>query len=219
MRTGTRIQTFAILLPTLAISIGAGASAPQPRTGIDLSGLPVEEAPDATARAFTVSARVLKVTPIISRTQISEPVETCRLVSTSRHNDYRRSRRHIEPPHRVLRSVIGSLIGGAIGNQVGGGRGRKAATVAGALAGAHIATRGSRDAYRDQYDYRDNGNREVVEQCTQTSRIRHIEHIDGYRVRYRYNGQPFHKTMDHDPGEELQLTARVSPRTQSYDPQ
>lgn len=219
MRNGTQIQTLAIMLSTLVISIGAGASTPQPPTEMDLPDLQAGDALDSADQAFTVSARVLKVTPIISRTEVSEPVETCRIVSTGRHDRYRRSHRPIEPPHRVLRSVIGSLIGGAIGNQVGGGRGRKAATVAGALAGAHIATRGSRDAYREHYDYRDGGGREVVEQCTQTSRIRHVEQVDGYRVRYRYNGQTFHKTMDHDPGEELQLTARIRPQNHSYDPQ
>lgn len=222
MGNAIRPKRLAFLLASLAICIGAQAQAAAGSAEIDLADPSEHDTQDPADQGYQVYARVLKVTPIISRTEVSEPVETCRLVSSSRHAASSRHR-HKQPPGRVLRSIVGSLIGGAIGNQVGDGRGRKAATIAGALAGAHIANRGGQEHQRNRHydDYRNDGRygREVIEQCTQTDRIRHVEQIDGYRVRYRYNGQTFSKIMDHDPGEELALTARISPQNRSYDPQ
>lgn len=165
----------------------------------------------AAEDTFTVYAKVLKVTPVMRRTSVTEPFESCRLVSTA--GEYRsapRRRAPIEPPHRVLRTLVGSLIGGAIGNQIGGGNGRKAATVAGALAGAHIAGRDTRPNTWEDSDYR-HPRGEVVEQCTASERVRHVDSVDGYRVRYRYNNQTFTKTVAEHPGDEIALTARVTP--------
>ena len=140
----------------------------------------------AAERVFVVYAKVLKVTPIISRSRVSEPVETCRLVSTAERADTRPRSRGIEPPHRVLRSAIDSLIGGS--------RNRH-------------SQRGHSTAH------------EVVEQCTQTERFKDVDAIRGYRVRYQYDGINYTKVMDHDPGDELALNARVTPQLYRYEQQ
>lgn len=185
-----------------------------------LASTAMAQPPDSEPLGGTFSAygEVLKVTPIVRRQPVVEPYEQCRVVRDARQTRYSpHQRRRVEPPHRVLRTVVGSLIGGAVGNQFGGGRGKDALTVLGAIAGARIANRPRHHAYDDsEFVYRrypDSHEEPIsVEQCTQTERTRYVEQITGYRVRYRYNGETYTKTTSEHPGKRIPLEVRVTPR-------
>ncbi len=172
-----------------------------------------------TGGSFQAYGTVLKVTPIVNRERIVEPFEQCRVVQDRRQTRYSPNhQRRIEPPHRVVRTIVGSLIGGAVGHQFGGGRGKDALTILGAFTGARIANGGGRRARADSnYEYRSYPDAystapTSVEQCTQTERTRYVDQISGYRVRYRYNGETFTKTTTEHPGKRIPLEVRITPQ-------
>lgn len=165
----------------------------------------------AAPQVFTAQAQVLRVDPIITRERITEPVEQCRLVSTRHPSAYSpHYQERIEPPHRVLRSVVGGLIGGAIGRKVGGGRGRDAMTVIGALAGSSIATSGRRVERELPHGYT-RVRAGSVERCEQVLRVRDIETIESYRVRYQYQGEIGTRIVAEAPGETVPVTVTLRP--------
>ncbi len=170
---------------------------------------------------FQAYGKVLKVTPIVRREQIVEPFEECRIVQDRRQTRFSpHHRQRIEPPHRVLRGIIGSVIGGAVGHQFGGGRGKDALTVLGAIAGARIASgpRRSRADAQEHYPIYHDAREPVsgrIEQCTQSERSRSVDRVTGYRVRYRYNGETFTKITTEHPGDRIALAVRITPRIQA----
>ena len=158
---------------------------------------------------YTAEAQVIAVDPIVRRERITEPVEQCTRVRE--HHPSARSphyRHHIAPPHEVLRSVIGGLVGGAIGSKFGDGRGRKAMTVLGAMTGAAIARGRPTPEAPHRYEREDRGYREI---CEQTLRVREIETISSYRVRYRYQGELGTRILDEPPGETIPVTVTLRP--------
>ena len=158
---------------------------------------------------FTADAQVVAVDPIVRRERITEPVEQCTRVR-ERHPASRgpHYRHHIAPPHEVLRSVIGGLVGGAIGSKFGGGRGQKAMTVLGAMAGAAVARGRPTPEAPHRYERHDRGYREI---CEQTLRVREVETVSAYRVRYRYQGELGTRILEEPPGETIPVTVRLRP--------
>ena len=172
-----------------------------------LLALPLMATPGATT--FTAEAEVVSVDPIYSRERVAEPVEQCTRVRAehpSRHSPHYRS--HHEPPHRVLRSVIGGLIGGAVGSKIGDGRGRRAMTVLGAITGAAIARGDQNPEAPHRYERTDRGYRE---RCEQVMRVREIETISAYRVRYRYQGEVGTRVVQEPPGDTVPVTVTLRP--------
>jgi uncharacterized protein YcfJ len=107
-------------------------------------------------------------------------------------------------------AVWGAIVGGVIGNQFGSGSGRDAATAAGALLGYHAV----RDEQRRYGSYRASGYREVTryeERCAPRTEYFQEEQVVGYDVTYRYHGEVFRTTMDHHPGDRLEVAVEVRP--------
>lgn len=165
----------------------------------------------AAEQTFTDYAKVESVEPIVRRERITEPVQQCRPVRAATplsRSPYYRERAN--PPHEVVRSIVGGLIGGAIGSRIGGGRGRQAMTIVGAMSGAAIANRRRRDdQYRDYVYHRRTD--AVAERCEQVLRVRDMETITGYRVRYRYQGQPGTRIVTEPPGATVPVTVTLRP--------
>ncbi|MEM6707436.1 MAG: glycine zipper 2TM domain-containing protein [Pseudomonadota bacterium] len=163
--------------------------------------------------SYTDQARVVRVDPIITRERVTEPVEQCTTIEHAPVVRYQPPvHRRPPPPHDVVRSVVGGLIGGAVGSKFGKGRGRKAMTVLGALAGSRIANnRAARDRYYDDsHRYvREHGG--VERSCEQVMRVRDIETIEGYRVRYRYQGIEGTRVMAEPPGDTIPISVRIEP--------
>ncbi len=99
--------------------------------------------------------------------------------------------------------IFGGILGGVIGHQIGGGHGKDAATVAGTIIGSAIG-----------HDAAESGNRTRVvnREACQTSYSSYTERrLDGYRVRYLYNGHQYETWMDHNPGDRIRVLVSVRP--------
>ena len=155
-------------------------------------------------RTEYVTARVIRVEPILRYVRVSEPRRECwdeTYVESEPTNRYRRS----NPAGSAL---MGGLIGGVIGHQFGNGNGRDAATIGGALIGASIAhNRALRnDSPRTYVDRTQKRTR-----CADRYDEREEERVTGYRVTYQYEGQRYVTRMDRDPGSTVRvaISARV----------
>ena len=89
-------------------------------------------------------------------------------------------------------TALGAVAGGVIGHQIGSGRGNDAATVGGALLGGLIGHNVEKDRRNDDADMNYNDCRTVAGRDLQ-----------GYDVRYVYNGQEYTTRMAADPGRRL----------------
>ena len=152
------------------------------------------------------TARVVDVDPMFSQGR-GRLVQECWNPRYSRYDAgyYRddQGRLYRERDDGTAGAVIGALVGGALGNQVGSGRGRTAATVAGAVIGANVG----RDIDEgDGYRYRSSDGRETRCRTVQTAGR---ERLRGYRVTYRYAGQPYTTYMRYDPGRNLTVEVDV----------
>jgi uncharacterized protein YcfJ len=157
-------------------------------------------------------ARVVDVDPIFRNIRVSTPRREC--WNETRYEQVRYSEGSREPHRAAGSMILGGLIGAAIGHQIGSGDGRRAATVAGAVIGTAVghdsaASRESRYG-NDRRDYRESRPYDV-ERCD----VRYDEEverrIDGYRVRYEYNGQTHTTRMPYDPGDRIRVRVNVLP--------
>ena len=114
---------------------------------------------------------------------------------------YRRFEARPDRDNRVgAGTALGAVAGGVIGHQVGSGRGNDAATIGGALLGGligHEVEKGRNDRYPDM----DFGNCRTVAG----------RDLQGYDVRYAYNGQEYTTRMSSDPGRRLLVGRDVAP--------
>jgi len=173
--------------------------------------LPVATSAGASAgSAYYVMAPVLSVDPIIVQQQIERPIQHCTDYRSPqvRHDD-RYDQRHQRQQNRFLPSLLGGLVGGLVGNQFGGGNGKKIFTVVGALAGSSIANDVARER-RQAQRYAE----PVRRNCYTTYERENIDQIDGYHVVYEYAGQEFSKTLEKDPGDQVQVLVELSPGAQ-----
>ena len=157
-------------------------------------------------------ARVTHVEPIYTHTRY-QPRDCYRDNYDNRRSHT--SRRHFS---ENTATIGGAIIGGVIGNQFGGGKGKTAMTIAGTVLGGSIA----KDSYRQKPLGYSRDNHRYKDECRYSnnrSGYRGYDRqrkIDGYRVSYRYNGQVFTTTMDHDPGRRVPIEISVRPSNNRY---
>ncbi len=150
------------------------------------------------------TARVVNVEPIYKHTQY-RPRDCDNSYYSDRHNNY--PRRHFS---EQTSTITGAIIGGVIGNQFGGGHGITAMTIAGTVLGGSVA----KDRYRNRPLGHSRDDRRYRDQCDDG--YRNTRNIDSYRVTYRYNGQLFTTTMNHDPGRRIPVEVSIRPSNSRY---
>ena len=114
--------------------------------------------------------------------------------------------------------ILGGITGAAIGHQFDNGRrhghghgyghGGNLGMVAGGILGVSVG-RDIQNNYRSRQPQHATTHYET--RCETHSTWREEERLDGYRVKYSYNGRVYHTTMDRDPGERFRVKVRVSP--------
>ena len=162
-------------------------------TALAAAGLLVAGAAQAAGSQYAYG-EVISVTPQYRSVQVSSPRQEC----------WEEPVQRTVPGQRNTMAVIaGGVAGGVVGSRFGGGSGRDAAIAAGTLAGAGIADGLSRSESRSYTTHE--------RQC-RTVHDRHTEERhDGYRVRYRYDGQEYSTTTRTHPGDHIRLRVSVTP--------
>jgi uncharacterized protein YcfJ len=161
-------------------------------------------------------ARVVDVTPLYRRVEVSVPRRECyeeleRVEYRARGRDHRRSRRDASP----VQTIAGGVIGGVIGRQFGDGRGRDAMTVLGTLVGAAVASEAGRDDWYEDHDRRRThyspARYRTVERCEVAYETRYEQQSDGYLVTYEYEGRTFTTRTATHPGRSIAVDVEVRP--------
>lgn len=139
-------------------------------------------------------ARVVDSDPIYRQVRVDNPRRNCwsqpTVVERGRH-------------HAAGNMIFGGILGGVIGHQIGNGRGRDAATVAGTIIGSAIGHDAAESGHRT---------RVVNRRACETSYESYTERrLNGYRVRYLYNGHTYETWMDHRPGRRIRVLVSVRP--------
>lgn len=93
-------------------------------------------------------------------------------------------------------SIIGAVAGGLLGSTVGHGNGKVAAAAVGAATGAVVGGRWNNGERYTRYP-------QQVERCRTNEQIRQV--VNGYDVRYRFQGREFGTRLPYDPGEWVTL--------------
>ena len=169
-------------------------------------------------------ATVIGTDPVRETSTTSSPREVCEDVVVQD--------RLPERDGNVGGTVAGAVIGGLLGNQIGGGDGRKAATAAGAVAGGFVGNRVDRNHVGGRVGTRTDRQCRTVQSSSQSSRVvaynvtyRNPDgttgtmrtgskpgnrislgsenHVVGYDVTYRYQGQEQTIRLDERPGQRL----------------
>lgn len=156
-----------------------------------------------------VYANVIDVKPIKRYVTVSRPERVCEEVE---YRPRRRSRHNSSNG-----TIAGGLLGGVIGRQFGGGKGRDAATIAGVLIGSAI---GHDNEVNDQR--RRSNNRyqtQTRRECSTRYHRSQEERIDGYKVRYKYQGETFTTRTRYEPGKQIRLAVNVRPLDDNYESQ
>ena len=135
----------------------------------------------ATAADFVDTAQVVGVEPIYSQQSRQE----CHMESDGGYQDQQQGRGYGG-------AVVGAVAGGIVGNQIGGGNGKTAATALGAVLGALTGDRVQNDGA---------GQQQARRVCTNQP----VQSINGYRVRYNYQGREGMTAMRQQPGETIQV--------------
>lgn len=174
-------------------------------------------------RTRYVTARVVRVEPILRIVRVSEPRRECwdesYVVSEPTDRYYGRGRYdrdrygryngynnynsyNSQGSNPAGSALMGALVGGVIGHQFGSGSGNDAATVAGALIGASVA---HNNAVRNSAPRTVVDRHEKRTRCADRYDEREEERITGYRVTYYYDGQRYVTRMDRDPGDTVRV--------------
>lgn len=150
----------------------------------------------STADGYYDYAPVTRAEPITRNVRINAPREEC----------WEEQVLVREPGYTsATPMILGGIIGGVAGHSVGKGRGNDVATVAGTILGGSIG----RDVGAA---HRTDGTRSVTEtRCHQVNDYREEQHVEGYRVFYRYNGNDYETRMPHDPGARIRVQVNVQP--------
>jgi len=151
----------------------------------------------ASNNGFTVSAKVVDVTPNFVYETINVPKQNCysQQVTHIQHND----------GDRAGRMLLGGIIGGVIGNNIGRGKSRKARAMVGALIGSQIGNSiANEHAYSSQHT--------AYEPRCETQYVSESQRrIDGYKVSYRFKGRVLTTQMPFHPGKRIKLNVNVTP--------
>lgn len=134
-----------------------------------------------------VRARVVSSNPVYE--SVNSPRKECWNESSGYESrGYRSS-------NNTTGTIIGAVAGGLLGSTVGKGNGRVAAAAVGAATGAVVGGRWNGGRH-------DNHPQEV-ERCRTTDNYRQV--VNGYDVRYRFQGREFNTRLPYDPGEWVTL--------------
>ncbi len=128
-------------------------------------------------------ARVLEVRPMYA-------------AGTTHQECWNDDTQHYEHSRVNPGTVLGAIVGGVVGHQLGHGRGNDVATAGGAIAGGVIGN----NIDRRHEDAEQNANGDNT-RCRTVSDSN--SNVDGYYVRYEYQGRDYTARMDHQPGEWL----------------
>lgn len=129
---------------------------------------------------------------VVSSNPVYESVNTPRRECWNESNGYdTRAYRN----NNTTGSIIGAVAGGLLGSTVGKGNGKVAAAAVGAATGAVVGGRWNNGRYA--------GHPEEVERCHTTDNYRQV--VNGYDVRYRFQGREFNTRLPYDPGEWVTL--------------
>jgi uncharacterized protein YcfJ len=140
----------------------------------------------------TQYTRVTQVQAVYERVAFNAPVEQCWEENVSHH----RSR---------SAPIFGAIIGGALGNEIGRHKSNKrVAAVVGAALGATVAADISRR--------RGSSHHETVKRCEIQHHREWRDELVGYDVSYRYQGEIYHTRLPYNPGKEIEIEVKVTPR-------
>lgn len=173
--------------PTLSVSLLSAAM---------LLGATTAQANHPDNDNILIRARVISATPVYE--SINEPRREC-WAETSDYGD-----RGYEPRsyrNNTGASIIGAIAGGLLGSTVGKGNGRVTAAAVGAATGAVVGGQWNNGDRYSRYP-------EQVERCQTTDHIRQV--MNGYDVRYLFEGREFQTRLPYDPGRWLNLNANFT---------
>lgn len=146
------------------------------------------------ADGFVTRARVISSTPIYDT--VNEPRRECWTETVGHETrSYRESNGNGG-------AILGAIAGGLLGSTVGKGGGRVAAAAVGAATGAVVGDRWNDGGVR--YESRPR----QVERCRVEDNYRQV--LNGYDVRYRFQGREYNTQLPYDPGKWLTLNGNFS---------
>lgn len=140
----------------------------------------------------TQYARVTQVQAVYERVAFNAPIEQCWEETVSHHGS-------------SSAPIFGAIIGGALGNELGHHKSNKrVGTVVGAVLGATVASDISRRRGSNHY--------ETIERCEIQQHREWRDEVVGYDVSYRYQGEIYHTRLPYNPGKEIEIEVKVTPR-------
>lgn len=146
------------------------------------------------ADGFVTRARVISSTPIYDT--VNEPRREC-WTETVGHET-----RSYRDSNGNGGAILGAIAGGLLGSTVGKGGGRVAAAAVGAATGAVVGDRWNDGGVRYESHPRQ------VERCRVEDNYRQV--LNGYDVRYRFQGRDYSTHLPYDPGKWLTLNGNFS---------
>ena len=152
---------------------------------------------------YVDDATVISASPVYQDVRVNNPREQC-------WNEEIRTEvnGHSSKPRSHTPMILGTIIGAAIGNRFSEGRGRDVATAAGAILGGSIG----RDAGRQHQHHSPSQTRVHYEKrCELVDQYHTEQHLMGYDVKYRYNGQVYSTHTKQHPGNRIQVSVSVAP--------
>jgi uncharacterized protein YcfJ len=151
--------------------------------------------PGRAVPGYVDTAEVIQAEPLYKLMQVARPVNECWIERVT----------HANQAHGAYAGpVAGGIIGGVLGNYLASGRGRTAMTVAGTLLGASVGHSLSAASYRPPTVAN-------VRRCKTVNRYEQRQHLVGYRVDYRYEGQTFSTRTRGHPGRFIRVRVNVDP--------
>jgi uncharacterized protein YcfJ len=144
---------------------------------------------------YVDSAEVIQAEPLYTAVQVAVPVRECWIEQVAHRNPGRGA---------YAGPVAGGIIGGVVGHQLASGGARTPMTVAGALVGASLRRGLSAPSYGPPTIAN-------VRRCQTVSRYEQRQHLVGYRVDYRYEGQTFSTRTRGHPGRFIRVRVNVDP--------
>lgn len=104
----------------------------------------------------------------------------------------------VKDEKQILGTAAGAAVGAVVGHQFGSGKGKDLATVGGAVAGGYAGN-------RIQHNIQEKSTEQVTERVCKTVYDSRTEETGLYRVRYELDGKQGTVTMDHRPGNSIQI--------------
>lgn len=151
------------------------------------------------------NAKVISAVPVYRTISVSTPRRECRQVPVT----YYRGGYGGNQYKSATPIILGSVVGAAVGHQFGHGRGRTVGAIAGGVLGGSVG----RDIQHRHAVSRAVGTAypQTITQCDTFEDFHDEQVIDGYNVKYRYNGRVYHTRTENDPGKRMQVRVSVVP--------